>query len=101
MVARDYVGYTDATEPSGGFVLPATTSVIVVVKVQDSALRPPQFVAGAHGSFSVVDGACAPAYMEAWLSPLGAYALLRARGEMGLAAAGQERRRRADRGPGT
>ncbi|HEX3190432.1 MAG TPA: helix-turn-helix domain-containing protein [Streptosporangiaceae bacterium] len=78
VVARDYAGYTDATEPSGGFVLPATTSVIVVVKVQDSALRPPQFVAGAHGSFSVVNGACAPAYLEAWLSPLGAYALLRA-----------------------
>jgi AraC-like DNA-binding protein len=46
VVARDYAGYTDATEPSGGFVLPATTSVLVVVKVQDSALRPPQFVAG-------------------------------------------------------
>jgi hypothetical protein len=57
VVARDYAGFTDATEPSGGFVLPATTSVLVVVKVQDSALRPPQFVGGPHGSFGVVDGA--------------------------------------------
>jgi len=76
VVARDYAGFTDATEPSGGFVLPATTSVLVIVKVHDSALRPPQFVNGLHGSFSVVDGTCAPAYLEAWLSPLGAYALL-------------------------
>jgi AraC-like DNA-binding protein len=76
VVARDYAGFTNATEPSGGFVLPATTSVLVVVKVQDSALRPPQFVGGPHGSFAVVDGSCAPSYLEAWLSPLGAYTLL-------------------------
>src|SRR5262249_37803748 len=75
-VTRNYAGFTDGTEPAGGFVLPATTSVLVVVKVQDSARRPPQFTRGPHGSFSVVDGACAPAYLEAWLSPLGAYALL-------------------------
>jgi AraC-like DNA-binding protein len=77
VVARDYAGFTDVTEPSGGFVLPATTSVLVVMKIQDSALRPPEFVNGAHDSFSVVDGACSPSYLEAWLSPLGAYALLR------------------------
>ena len=76
VVARDYAGFTDATEPSGGFVLPATTSVLVVVKVQDSALRPPEFINGAHGSFAVIEGACSPSYLEAWLSPLGAYALL-------------------------
>ena len=75
-VTRDYAGFTDGTEPDGGFVLPATTSVLVVVKVQDSALRPPQFTRGPHGSFAVVDGACAPSYLEAWLSPLGAYTLL-------------------------
>lgn len=77
VVARDYAGFTDATEPAGGFVLPATTSVLVVVKVQDSALRPPQFVSGPHGSFAVADGACSPSYLEAWLSPLGAYTLFR------------------------
>jgi AraC-like DNA-binding protein len=82
VVRRDYAGFTDATEPSGGFVLPATTSLVVVVKAQDSPLRPlrplrpPQFARGPHGSFSVVDGRCAPSYLEAWLSPLGAYALL-------------------------
>jgi AraC-like DNA-binding protein len=76
VVARDYAGFTDVTEPSGGFVLPATTSVLVVVKVQDSALRPPQFVGAPHSSFAVVDGTCAPSYLEAWLSPLAAYALL-------------------------
>ena len=76
MVTRDYAGFTDGTEPAGGFVLPATTSVLVVVKVQDSPLRPPQFTRGPRGSFAVVDGACAPSYLEVWLSPLGAYALL-------------------------
>jgi AraC-like DNA-binding protein len=75
-VTRHYAGFADGTEPAGGFVLPATTSVLVVVKVQDSPLRPPQFTRGPHGSFAVVDGACAPSYLEAWLSPLGAYTLL-------------------------
>jgi hypothetical protein len=31
---------------------------------------------GAQGSFSVVEGDCAPSYLEIWLTPLGAYTLL-------------------------
>jgi hypothetical protein len=31
---------------------------------------------GAHGSSSVVEGDCAPSYLEVWLAPLGAYTLL-------------------------
>ncbi len=31
---------------------------------------------GAHGASSVVEGDCAPSYLEVWLTPLGAYTLL-------------------------
>lgn len=75
-LTRGYAGFTDAIEPSGGFLLPASLSVLLVIKLEDSALRPPQFVTGVHGSYSVVDGACAPAYVEVRLAPLGAYAAL-------------------------
>ncbi len=76
VVARDYAGFTDATSPHGGFVLPATASVPVIVKIQDSALRPPVFVNGPHDRFTTVAGSCAPSYLEMWLAPLGAYRIL-------------------------
>jgi len=76
VVARDYAGFTDATSPKGGFVLPATTCVPVIVKIQDSALRPPVFVNGPHDRFTTVAGSCAPSYLELWLAPLGAYRIL-------------------------
>jgi len=64
------------TSPHGGFVLPATACVPVVVKIQDSALRPPVFVNGPHDHFTTVAGSCAPSYLELWLAPLGAYRIL-------------------------
>ncbi len=76
LLARPYAGFTDVTEPSGGFTLPATTSVLVIVKIRDSADRPPQFVNGVHSSSQLIEGACSPSYLEIWLEPLGAYALL-------------------------
>jgi AraC-like DNA-binding protein len=76
VVSRDYAGFTDATAPAGGFVLPATASVPVIVKIQDSALRPPVFVNGPHDVFTTVAGSCAPSYLEMWLAPLGAYRIL-------------------------
>lgn len=76
VVARDYAGFTDATSPKGGFVLPATVSVAVIVKIQDSELRPPVFVNGPHDCYAMVAGACAPSYLELWLAPLGAYRIL-------------------------
>jgi AraC-like DNA-binding protein len=75
LVSRGYAGFTEATAPSH-LVLPATTSVPLVVKIIDSPHRPPAFVMGAHGSYSVLEGDCAPSYLEAWLAPLGAYTLL-------------------------
>ncbi|HEX5881777.1 MAG TPA: helix-turn-helix domain-containing protein [Actinomycetota bacterium] len=48
----------------------------MVVKLVDSPRRPPAFVMGARGSYSVLDGDCAPSYLELWLDPLAAFRLL-------------------------
>jgi AraC-like DNA-binding protein len=69
------VGFTETTAPRH-LVLPATSSVPIVVKLVDWPRRPPAFVIGAHDSFRVLEGACAPSYLEVLLAPLGAYRLL-------------------------
>jgi AraC-like DNA-binding protein len=75
VLPRGYAGFTEATAPRH-LVLPATSSVPLVVKLLDSAHRPPAFVMGAHGSSMVLEGDCAPSYLEVLLAPLGAYTLL-------------------------
>jgi hypothetical protein len=75
LLPRGYAGYTEATVPRH-LVLPATPTVPLVVKILDSPHRPPAFVMGAHDSSLVVEGDCAPSYMEVRLTPLGAYTLL-------------------------
>jgi len=74
LLAREYTGFTEATGPRH-LVLPATTSVRLVVKLRDSAHRPPAFVKGADEHHTVVQGECAPSYVEVRLAPLGGYAL--------------------------
>jgi AraC-like DNA-binding protein len=71
----DYTGFSAATAPRH-LRLAATTSVPLIIKIRDSAHRPPGFVHGVHGSYSVMDGECAPEYLEVRLAPLGAYVLL-------------------------
>ena len=75
LLPRGYAGFTEATTPRH-LVLPATTSVPLVVKMLDSPHRPPAFVMGACSSPTVVEGECAPSYLEVSLAPLGAYTLL-------------------------
>jgi AraC-like DNA-binding protein len=75
LLPRGYAGFTEATVPQH-LVLPATASVPLVVKLLDSPHRPPAFLMGARGSPTVVEGDCAPSYLELWLAPLGAYTLL-------------------------
>jgi AraC-like DNA-binding protein len=75
LLPRGYAGFTEATAPRH-LVLPASISVPLVVKLLDSAHRPPAFVMGAHGTYSILQGDCAPSYLEVWLAPLGAYTLL-------------------------
>ena len=66
---------SEVTHPSQ-IVVPATPAVPLILKIRDSENRPPAFVSGPHGSHVVIEGACAPSYLEVWLAPLGAYALL-------------------------
>jgi AraC-like DNA-binding protein len=75
LLRRGYAGFTEATSPRH-LVVPATTSVPLVVKLRDTPYRPPQFVMGAHGGFTLLEGETAPSYVEVLLAPLGAYTLL-------------------------
>jgi AraC-like DNA-binding protein len=75
LVARDYSGYPEGTVEHQ-LLLPASLSVPLIVKIVDSPHRPPEFAMGVHGTYTRVEGACAPSYMELWLAPLGAYTLL-------------------------
>jgi AraC-like DNA-binding protein len=75
LVARDYTGYPEGTVEHR-LLLPASLSVPVIIKILDSPHRPPEFAMGAHDTYTRVEGACAPSYLELWLAPLGAYTLL-------------------------
>jgi AraC-like DNA-binding protein len=72
LLPRGYVGFNKATAPRH-LDLPATTSISLVVKTVDSRHRPAAFAMGAPGSFTVLEGACAPFHLEVLLAPLGAY----------------------------
>ncbi len=74
VLGRGYAGFAEAHGPHVG--LPATASVGLIVKIQDTADRPPAFVMGVHGEHCVLDGACAREYLQVFLRPLGAYTLL-------------------------
>jgi AraC-like DNA-binding protein len=75
LISRGYAGFTEATTPRH-LVLPATTAVPLVVKLADSPHRPRAFVMGGHDTSIVLEGDCAPSYLEVLLSPLGAYRIL-------------------------
>jgi AraC-like DNA-binding protein len=75
LLQRGYAGFTEATTPRR-LVIPATTSVPLIVRMADSPHRPPAFVMGACGSPTVLEGDTAPSYLEVLLAPLGAYILL-------------------------
>jgi AraC-like DNA-binding protein len=59
-----------------GLAKPATASIPLILKISDSPHRPPAFLHGAHGRYTIMDGACAPMYVQVWLAPLGAYQVL-------------------------
>jgi AraC-like DNA-binding protein len=72
-LAGDYQGWVRPQDRAGRFVLPASLSVQVLLKVEDSPLRPPEFLHGVRDAHSAIEGGCAPQYLEMALSPLGAY----------------------------
>jgi AraC-like DNA-binding protein len=74
-LVRDYEGYGGGIAPHR-LILTATTSVPLVFKIVDTPHRPSAFAMGAHDSYAVMEGQCAPSYLEMRLSPLGAYTVL-------------------------
>lgn len=73
IVACRYVGWTLRPDRMDRFVVPAHTSVQLVLKVEHSAVRPPEFVHGAAIRHTEFEGGCAPRYLQIELTPLGAY----------------------------
>ncbi|SDS76038.1 AraC family transcriptional regulator [Microlunatus soli] len=76
IVARQYAGWTMRPDRTDRFVVPAHTSVQLVIKIEDSAVRPSEFVCGAADRYADFDGGCAPRYLQVELTPLGAYRIL-------------------------
>jgi AraC-like DNA-binding protein len=75
LLARGYAGFTEPAAPPHDIVSPATAAVGVVLKLDDSAWRPPELLLGAHDFCHVHRDAPAHAFMQLWLTPLGAYRL--------------------------
>jgi hypothetical protein len=63
LLARDYAGFTEATAPSHGFVVPATAAVVILLRLQDSPGRP-AVLGGAHNTYWGPEGA--PAHPPTW-----------------------------------
>jgi AraC-like DNA-binding protein len=75
LAPQAYSGYDHRSGPHQ-LLLPATLDVVLVIKLAESAERPPGFLLGAHGGHVVVAGDCATSYLEVRMAPLGAYRLL-------------------------
>jgi AraC-like DNA-binding protein len=90
LLARDYWGISADVAPHR-LLLPATAAVPLVIKISDSPYRPPAFLHGVHDRYVVMDGNCAPSYLEILMAPLGAYRLLcRPVSELGAAVVDME-----------
>src|SRR5882672_513262 len=79
LLARDYASFTEPAAPPHDLVSPATAAVCIVVKLNDSDWRPPEFLIGGR-DFCICTripvGDSAHPFMQQWLTPLGAYRLL-------------------------
>jgi AraC-like DNA-binding protein len=74
-LARHHTGFVDATRPRH-LVIPASATISLVVKMCDSAHRPPVFVSGPYGAHRVPEGECARSYVEVRLAAVSAYTVL-------------------------
>ncbi|WP_198037022.1 helix-turn-helix domain-containing protein [Nocardia sp. BMG51109] len=72
---QQYRGYPITSTPHRRDYVPAGTVVRLIIKLVDSAQRPPEFLIGARDRYVPIDGPCAPSYIELSLSPLGAFTL--------------------------
>jgi AraC-like DNA-binding protein len=75
VLAEDYAAFTESDGPRH-VVLPASSSVAMIVKLEDSAHRPSAFVMGPRSRYVELEGACAPSYLRVLFGPLGAYSVL-------------------------
>jgi AraC-like DNA-binding protein len=75
LLARDYAGFTEAPAHPN-VAVPATAAVTILLRLKDAPRFPLEILAGARNTVWVAEGPCAPAYLELWLAPLGAYRLL-------------------------
>lgn len=75
LLARDYWGIAADAGPHR-LLIPATASVSLILKIDDTPHRPPAFLHGTHDRYAVMEGDCAPSYLEIVMAPLGAYRLL-------------------------
>lgn len=75
LLMQGYAAFEEGGEPRH-VVLPATASVGMIVKLQDSPHRPQAFVMGPHARHLPLEGACAPSYLRLMIGPLAAYTLL-------------------------
>jgi AraC-like DNA-binding protein len=75
LLTREYWGITADAGPHR-LLIPASVSVPLILKIDDSPHRPPAFLHGVHDRYSVMDGDCARTYLEISMAPLGAYRLL-------------------------
>lgn len=79
LLARDYASFTEPDAPPYDMVSPATVAVCIVLKLNDSDWRPPEFLIGARDfciSNRIPADDSAHPFMQQWLTPLGAYRLL-------------------------
>jgi AraC-like DNA-binding protein len=75
LLVGDHIGVTAAVAPHR-LLIPASAAVPLVIKLVDSRHRPPAFLHGAHGGYSLMEGDCARSYLSVLMAPLGAYRLL-------------------------
>jgi AraC-like DNA-binding protein len=75
LLAQDYAGFTEAPAHPN-VAVPATAAIAVILRLKDAPRFPPEVLGGAHDTAWVAEGPCAPAHLELWLAPLGAYRLL-------------------------
>ncbi|MEC3919406.1 helix-turn-helix domain-containing protein [Nocardia sp. CDC160] len=75
-LASNYFGYSLACGPCP-LLLPATTSVAIVLKLDDSDSTPRTLLDGNHAVYRAVPDATCRCNLVIWLSPLGTYRLLR------------------------
>ncbi len=77
MISRKYAGHSGSGKSHKfPILLPATTAVQIVIRLDETDCRPCSFLRGPKAAPLLLDLFCASSYLELWLNPSGAYSLL-------------------------